>query len=219
MNTFTKRKIIIIIVLALMFLSTSGVALYYWYQNTYYVSTEDARVTGDIARISPQIAGKLLEFNLEEGQTVHKDQILGRQEMINLPESSLELSLIKAPISGTVIKKQGTVGEVVAPGQLLAMLVDPDKLYISANIEETKLGRIKPGQQVDIAVDEFEDRKFTGRVRSIGQATAATFSLLPASTGGNFTKVVQKVPVKIELADPGVKLLPGTNAVIKIHVK
>lgn len=214
-----KRKVLIIAVLIIMAATIVGVGSYYWYQNTYYVSTEDARITGDIARVSPQISGKLLEFNVEEGQVVEKGQILGRQEMINLPEASLETAIIKAPIKGIVLKKQGNIGEVVTPGQQLVMLVDPDDLYISANIEETRLERIKPGQDVDIVIDEYPDKKFTGRVKSIGQATAATFSLLPSSTGGNFTKVVQKIPVKILIDQTGVKLLPGTNAAVKIHVK
>ncbi len=215
----SKRKVLIFSVLVIMAIAIAGVGSYYWYQNTYYVSTEDAKVTGDIVRASPQIAGKLLEFNVEEGQPVQQGQLLGRQEMINLPDSNLEIAAIRAPITGTVLKKQGNIGEVVTPGQPLVMLVDPDKLYISANIEETKLERIKPGENVDIVIDEFPGKKFSGRVKSIGQATTATFSLLPTSTGGNFTKVVQKVPVKIQLDKTDVKLLPGTNAVVKIHVK
>ncbi|MHB9093809.1 MAG: HlyD family secretion protein, partial [Eubacteriales bacterium] len=78
-----KRKVIIFSVLIIMALAIAGVGSYYWYQNTYYVSTEDAKITGDIVRVTPQIAGKLLEFNTDEGQLVQKGQILGRQEMIN----------------------------------------------------------------------------------------------------------------------------------------
>lgn len=139
--------------------------------------------------------------------------------MINLPDSNLEMAIIRAPIAGIVLKKQGNIGEVVTPGQPLAMLVDPDKLYISANIEETKLERVKPGETVEIVIDEYPDKILSGHVESIGQATAATFSLLPTSTGGNFTKVVQKIPVKIQISRTDVKLHPGTNAVIKIHIK
>lgn len=214
-----KRKVLIISLLAAMVLAIAGVGFYYWYENTYYVSTEDARVTGDIVRAGPQISGKLLEFNLEEGQLVQKGQLLGRQEMINLPDSNLEMAIIRAPITGIVLKKQGNIGEVVTPGQPLAMLVNPDKLYISANIEETKLERVKPGETVEIVVDEYPHNILSGKVESIGQATAATFSLLPTSTGGNFTKVVQKIPVKIQISKTDVKLHPGTNAVIKIYVK
>ncbi|KNZ70420.1 secretion protein HlyD family protein [Thermincola ferriacetica] len=214
-----KRKVIIFSVLILMLAAMAGVGGYYWYENTYYVTTEDARVTGDLVRVSPQIAAKLKEFNVEEGQMVHKDQILGQQEATNLPDANLEMANIRAPITGIVLKKQGTVGEVVAPGQMLAMLVDPAKLYISANIDETKVARIKEGQKADIKIDEYGDRNFTGRVVSIGQATTATFSLLPSSTGGNFTKVVQKVPVKIQLEQHDVTLKPGTSAVVKIRVR
>lgn len=214
-----KRKIIIFSVLVIMIVAIAGVGGYYWYENTYFVSTEDARVIGDIVKISPQISGKLLEFNAEEGQAVKQGQILGRQEMNSLPDASLELTIIRAPISGVIIKKQANIGEIESPGLPLAMMVDPNKLYITANIEETKLEQIKPGQPVDIVIDQYHDKKFTGRVSSLGQATASTFSLLPTSSGGNFTKVVQKIPVKIELNKTDVKLLPGTNAVIKIHIK
>lgn len=215
-----KRKIIIFTVLVAMLLAAGGVGAYYWYQSVYYVATENAKVAADIVRVSPQIAGKLVEFHLEEGQTVKAGQILGRQEMINLPDSSMDLATLKAPISGTVIKTAGNVGEVVAPGQPLAMLVDPEKIYITANIDETKLEKVRPGAKVDVTLDLYRDKKFTGTVRSVGQAASTVFSLLPSSGGGNFTKVVQTVPVKIYLDNiRGLKLLPGINAVVKIHVK
>ena len=176
-------------------------------------------VTGDLAKVSPQISGKLLEFDVEEGDQVTKDQILGRQEVLNLADPNVDQSVIRAPIDGIILKKQGTVGEFETVGQTLAVLVDPQKLYINANIEEIQIGRIQPGQLVDITIDQFEGAKFTGKVQSIGQASKSTFSLLPASTSGTFTKVVQKIPVKIQLDQTNDKLLPGTNAVIRIHIR
>lgn len=215
-----KRKVIIFTVLIAMLLAAGGMGAYYWYQSVYYVTTEDAKVTADIVRVSPQISGKLIEFSAEEGQAVKAGQILGRQEMINLPDTSMELANLKAPIDGIILKAQGNVGEVVAPGQALAMMVDPNKIYITANIDETKLEKVQPGKKVDITIDLYGDKQFTGTVHTVGQATAAVFSLLPSSSGGNFTKVVQKIPVKIYLDNTaGVKLLPGINAVVKIHVK
>ncbi|HEX3032102.1 MAG TPA: HlyD family efflux transporter periplasmic adaptor subunit [Bacillota bacterium] len=216
----SKRKIIIGAVFMLMVSSIIGVIGYYLYENTYYVKTEDARLAADIVRVAPQISGKLIEFNAQEGQRVTKGQILGRQEMVNLPDSSMDLAVIKAPIAGLVIKEQGNVGEIVSPGQVLAMLVNPEEIYITANIEENKLSRVHQGQTVDITIDEYEGQTFEGKVASIGEATTNTFSLLPTSTGGTFTKVVQKIPVKITLEQVnGVKLLPGVNTVVKIHVK
>jgi len=213
-----KRKILIAIGIV-MFAALSGIVLYYWYNNTYFVTTEDARVTGDLIKVSPQINGKLLEFNAEEGDSVSQDQILGRQEMTNLPDINVDQSIIRAPISGIVIKKIGNVGEIEAAGQSIAMIIDPQKLYISANIEETKLGKLKQGQVVDVTIDQIEGKTYAGKVKFVGKASNSTFSLLPASTSGTFTKVVQRVPVKIELDKVDSELLPGTNAIVKIHVK
>ncbi|MDW8802864.1 HlyD family efflux transporter periplasmic adaptor subunit [Clostridium sp. A1-XYC3] len=214
-----KRKGLIIGILIAIVAALGGIGAYYWYQNTYYVSTEDARVGADLVSVTPQISGKLLELNVQEGETVTKNQILARQEMNNLPDSSVDQSLVRSPISGIVVKKQGTVGELWSSGQTMFTLVDPNNLYISANIEETKLGKVKAGQPVDITIDQFGSQKFTGKVKSIGEATNSALSLLSSSTSGTFTKVVQRVPVKIQLDKFNNKILPGTNAVVKIHIK
>lgn len=214
-----KRKILIFTILILMILAVASIATYYWYQNTNYISTEDAKVAGDMVKAAPQITAKLVELNVKEGQMVKKNDILARQDMMGVEDSKIETSVIRAPISGIVAKKQGTVGEIISAGQTVALLVDPSQLYINANIEETKLSKLKEGQKVDITIDQFEGQKFDGKVSTIGQATAASFSMLPSSSGSTFTKVVQKVPVKIEMNMKDLKLLPGTNAVVKIHIK
>lgn len=214
-----KRKIIIYLILAVMIVALASIGGYYWYKNAYFVSTEDAKVMGDLVSVGPQISGKLLELNFEEGDTVIKDQILGRQGMSNPQETNIDQSVFRAPINGIVIKKQGTVGEFFATGQTIAMLIDPNKLYITANIEETKLGNIKQGQKVDITIDQFSNKTFSGKVKYVGQASNSTFALLPSSTGATFTKVIQKIPVKIAFDKSDNTLLPGTNAVVNIHIK
>lgn len=214
-----KRKIIIIGILIAIVAALSSIAVYYWYENTYYVSTEDSRVSADLVNATPQIQGKLLEINAEEGDLVTKNEILARQEMNNLPDTSVEQSLVRAPINGIIVRRQGTVGENFSVGQTMFTLIDPSKLYIAANIEETKIGKIQVGQQVDITIDEYKSKKFTGKVKSIGEVSNSALSILPSSTSGTFTKVVQRVPIKIELHEFDDKILPGTNAVIKIHIK
>ncbi|SFC41194.1 HlyD family secretion protein [Clostridium uliginosum] len=213
-----KRKILIIGILITIAVALGGIVFYYWYENTYYVSTDDARVSADLVNVTPQISGKLLELNVEDGDVVTKNQILARQEMNNLPDSSIDQSLVRAPINGIVVKKQGTIGELWSTGQTLVTLIDPNKLYITANIEETKLGKIRANETVDITIDQYDSQKFTGKIKSIGEVTNSALSLLP-STSGTFTKVVQRIPIKIELDHFDNKMLPGTNAVIKIHVK
>ncbi|MBC2581961.1 HlyD family secretion protein [Clostridium sp. DJ247] len=214
-----KRKGLIIGILIVIVVALGGIGFYYWYENTYYVSTDDARVSADLVSVTPQIQGKLLELNVEDGDVVKKNQILARQEMTNLSDSSINQSLIRSPIDGIVVKKQGTIGEVWSSSQTLATLIDPNKLYITADIEETKLGKVRVGQIVDITIDQYESQKFTGKVKSVGEAANSALSLLPSSTSGTFTKVVQRIPVKIQLDKFNNKILPGTNAVVKIHVK
>ena len=214
-----KRKKVIFLIVTVMVVVFASIGFYYWYKNSYFVSTEDAKVMGDIVSVSPQVSGKLLEINIEEGDTVVKDQILGRQGMSNSQETNIDQSVLRAPINGIVLKKQGTVGEVISPGQTIAMLIDPNKLYITANIEETKLANIKQGQKVDITIDQFSQKTFSGRVKYVGQASNSTFALLPSSTSGTFTKVIQKIPIKIEFDKSDNTLLPGTNAIVNIHIK
>lgn len=214
-----KRKMLIVGILIAIVVALSSIGFYYWYENTYYVSTEDAKVNADFVSVIPQISGKLLELNVDEGDKVTKNQILARQEMNNLPDTSVEQSLVRAPIDGIVVKKQGDVGEIFSASQTLFTLVDPNNIYITANIEETKLEKVKVGQLVDITIDQYGSKKFSGKVKSIGEISNSAISLLPSSTSGTFTKVIQRVPIKIELDDFDEKILPGTNAVIKIHVK
>lgn len=214
-----KRKLILSIVVCLIVVALGSIAAYYWYNNTYYVSTDDAQVTGDLVKVTPQISGKLLEFTVEEGQQVVEDQIIGRQEMSGLPDSSVDMAVVRAPIKGIVVKKEGVIGELETAGQTLAVIVDPEKLYINANIEETKVNKVEIGQMVDVTIDQYSGAKFKGKVRSIGSAANSAFSLLPSSTSGTFTKTVQRIPVKIELEETKYRLLPGTNAVVRIHIK
>ena len=217
-----KKKAILYVVLAAMIFSLTGVTLYYWYKNSHYVDTEDARVDGTIVKISPQISGRISEMNVAEGDYVKEGAIIARQVDYQLTSGlNLDLAVIKSPLSGTVIKKIGNVGEIGAPGSPVAMVADLKSLYITANIEETKLYKIKAGQNVDFTIDSIPGVKFSGQVISIGEATVSTFSLLPSqSTSGNFTKVIQRIPVKIGIKSyQGQHLLPGMNAIVRIYIK
>jgi len=214
-----KRKIIIFCIAIAMLITLSGVGFYYWYENEYFVSTEDAQVAGDFIDITPKISGSLLEFSVEEGETLVKDQIVGHIDEEGIADENVNSSLLRAPINGIIIKKEAEEGQYVQAGSTLAVMVDQEKLYITANIEETKVERLKEGQNVDIKIDQFDGKVFQGKVEYIGKASNSAFSLLPSSSGGTFTNVVQKVPVKIELEENDANILPGTNADIKIHIK
>lgn len=217
-----NKKKNIYIVLALMVAALLGVTLYYWYNNANYVKTEDARVDGSVIKVSPQIAGKIKNINVNEGDRVINGQAIARLDDATLqPGANPDLAVVRAPEDGVIIKKLGNPGEMAAAGQQLAMMVDPYSLYITANIEETKLGKVSPGQVVDFTLDAFPGAKFTGRVERIAEASLSTFSLIPTTnTAGNFTKVVQRIPVKITVDDfKGYQFPHGSNAIVKIHIR
>lgn len=205
-----------------MIITLAGVTWYYWYNNIHYVSTEDAKVDGDIYKASPQISGEILDVKVAEGDTVQAGQIIARLDDTALPAGgNNDLTMVRSPVSGLVIKKLAHAGEIGAAGQPVVMVVRPDALYVTANIEETDLHKVKAGQQVDIKLDSTPGHVITGRVDFIGEATLSTFSLLSqANSGGNFTKVVQRIPVRIKLDEMDKsQLIYGTNAEVKIHVR
>jgi len=216
-----KRKLVLYIILLLLVGGGGGIGYYYWYQGANYVTTQDARVSGDIYRVMPKLTGKLTSLDVKEGDTVIADQAVGQQDTANLAANMLENSVLRAPITGTVIKTQAKVGEVVSTGQTVALVIDESQLYISANLEETEIGRVKLGQKVEIKVDAYPGKTLIGHLSEIGQATNSMFSLMPAvNTSGNFTKVTQRIPVKIAVDDTaGIQLSAGLNAEIKVHVK
>jgi membrane fusion protein (multidrug efflux system) len=138
-------------------------------------------------------------------------------------ERDLSFTTIAAPFDGVVGNKAAQPGQYVQPGARLLALVPLDTVFVEANFKETQLARIKPGQKVEIEVDALAGRAIEGEVASIAPASGAQFSLLPPDNAtGNFTKIVQRVPVRIaisrELAREGV-LRPGLSVVAKVMTK
>lgn len=211
----SRRKFLLSSVVVVLILALAYIGIHYWYENSYYISTDDAKITGDFIKVTPLATGKLLKFKVKEGDLISKDQILG------YIDANSAAANIRAPISGTIVKVVSHVGDYVSRSQLttLALIVDTNKIYIKANIEETKINKIHPGQSVDVTVDEYVNKKFIGKVESIGQASESVFAITQSSTSGTYTKVARIIPVKIELNKNDVSLLTGTNATVKIHIK
>lgn len=138
-------------------------------------------------------------------------------------ERDLSFATIRAPIDGVVGNRAVQTGDYVQIGQRLASVVPLDEVYIDANLKETQLTRLRAGQKVDVTVDALPDRTIVGTVSSLAPASGSVFSLLPADNAtGNFTKIVQRVPVRIRVpADvAGERLLrPGMSVVVHINTK
>ena len=130
---------------------------------------------------------------------------------------------IVAPFDGVVSERQVQPGDYVNIGSNLITVVPLPKVYVIANYKETQLTRVKPGQRVEITVDSFPNEKLHGRVERIAPASGSQFALLPPDNAtGNFTKVVQRIPVRIQLDDNQPllqRLLPGMSVVTSIHTE
>jgi membrane fusion protein (multidrug efflux system) len=142
----------------------------------------------------------------------------------NLDQAQLNLQYTKvvAPVNGIVSDRTVEVGQNVVPGQELMKVINLDDIWATANFKETQLREMKPGQRVVIDVDA-NGRKYYGRVDSIAGASGARFSLLPPENAtGNYVKVVQRIPVKIDL-DPGSnkdhQLRPGMSVTPKVQIR
>jgi membrane fusion protein (multidrug efflux system) len=138
-------------------------------------------------------------------------------------ERDLSFTQVLAPFDGVVGNKAAEVGNFVQPGTRLMALVPVNASYVDANFKETQLTDIKPGQKVDVAIDALGGKVVEGTVSSIAPASGSQFSLLPPDNAtGNFTKVVQRVPVRVTFSDEVLRntpLRPGLSVVATIHTR
>ena len=150
-------------------------------------------------------------------------QVQQAQASVDQAKLNLERTTVRAPTAGIVSRKSVEVGQVVQAGQPLMAIASLADVWVTANFKETQLRSMKAGQRVEVSVDAFGGRAYTGHVDSIAAATGATFSLLPPdNASGNYVKVVQRVPVKILLdpnQDAASVLRPGMSATTTVYMK
>ena len=149
-------------------------------------------------------------------------QVAQRKALLDQAKLNLSYCTIVAPVTGIVGKKTVELGENVSPGQQLMAVVPLDDVWITANFKETQLGRMSPGQRVRFTVDAFS-KEYRGKIQAIGGASGSRFSLLPPENAtGNYVKVVQRIPVRINL-DPGQnddrRLRPGMSVDPKVYLE
>jgi membrane fusion protein, multidrug efflux system len=127
---------------------------------------------------------------------------------------------ITAPSDGRVVMTFARRGEHVSPGQRILMFHDPQNIWVEANVRETEVRKLAPGMRAEVRVDAYPGRVFEGEVFRIGQTATSQFALLPdPNPSGNFTKITQRLPVRIHLADRDASLRPGMMVVVSIAVR
>ena len=149
-----------------------------------------------------------------------------QQAQAALDQAKLNLSYTKivAPEAGIITRKSVEVGQNVSVGQNMATLVSLDDIWVTANFKETQLNHMKAGQPVVISVDAYGGRKYDGKVTQIGGATGSVLSLFPPENAtGNYVKVVQRVPVRVDFTNPNQiadhRLRPGMSVEPKVRIK
>ncbi|HVO77037.1 MAG TPA: HlyD family secretion protein [Candidatus Bathyarchaeia archaeon] len=194
------------------------------------------RASDDFDRASYQYRNKVVtkeQFDhaakaLEAARAQYKvasSQVDASKAQLAVIETQLGNTTVTASVAGVVAKKWVVPGDIVQPGQPIFTLYDLGDLWITANFEETKLGALRPGDRVRIKVDALGGREFNGTVVLIGAAAASRFSLIPPNNAsGNFTKVTQRIPVKISIENgkphsSGARalLLPGMSVEVKVR--
>jgi membrane fusion protein (multidrug efflux system) len=135
----------------------------------------------------------------------------------------LDNTVIRAPVDGVVGNRSARVGQYVRAGQQLMVVVPVERSYVVANFKETQIARMQPGQPVEIGIDAYPDVALRGRILSLSPASGSRFSILPPENAtGNFTKIVQRIPIKIAVERPlptGVRLVPGMSVEARIDIR
>ena len=148
------------------------------------------------------------------------------QAQVDLVNATLANARMASPFDAVVAKKWMSAGDLLGAGQAVLTLYDRTHAWVTANFDETKVAQLKVGQGVKIRVDAYPDTVFAGKISQIGVSTGNQFSLIPVNNAaGNFTKVTQRIPVKIDFDDPtdlgtgSKRLLPGMSAAIDVNTE
>ncbi|HEX8392043.1 MAG TPA: HlyD family secretion protein, partial [Longimicrobium sp.] len=152
-----------------------------------------------------------------------RSRIAAARAAVEQARLQLSYTQVIAPTGGVVAKRSVEPGQLVQPGQPLMSVVPLNDVWVTANLKETQTRDLKPGEPVEFEVDAYPGVEFHGRLESVSPATGARFSLLPPDNAtGNFTKVVQRIPVRIRMdgrPDPAHPLRPGMSASVRIRAR
>jgi membrane fusion protein (multidrug efflux system) len=193
-------------------------------QNAQQAQSRNAGAQAAIARDTANLASAVKQVDLLKAEIVQANATLARTEAVqSQAQLNLEYTSIIAPIDGIVGNRTLRPGQFVQAGTQLMSLVPATGAYVVANYKETQLTDVRQGQAVDIAVDMFPGQIVHGHVDSIAPASGQEFALLPPDNAtGNFTKVVQRIPVKLALdrgTNPSIELRPGMSVIPTIETR
>lgn len=156
------------------------------------------------------LAGRITALRFEEQQVAARVE---RQRM------NVEDRALKSPVTGVIDMTFADAGEYALPGQRLLMVHDTEKIWIDANIKETEIRHLRLGMIAEVTIDAYPDEVFYGEIIRVGNAATSQFALLPnPNPSGNFTKITQRLPIRIAIEQDNMRLRPGMMAEVKIGI-
>lgn len=210
-----NRKIttrMLVVAAIVIVLAGLGIAGYFIYEGSFYYQTDNARIDTTVYQLTARASGQLEKMYVFENEGVKAGEVLARVE---------NGFLIKSPIDGAVIDVKMEEGDYVTPTDVVLVVAKTSDIYITANVEETNILKIRPGQSVTVSLDAY-GQSFDGYVDEVDQVTSARLAGSPTSftSSGTYTKVTQLIPIRIRLVED-IDLAPiiGTNATVRIRIK
>jgi membrane fusion protein (multidrug efflux system) len=174
-----------------------------WYPKAKLEQAEAARRTANaqLSQATASITAQRSQLSSAEAAALSADaKVEAARAKVVGAQLELDRTKIHAPMNGVVTKKDVVEGQILSPGRVALSIVSSDDVWVVANFKETQITEMREGQCVNVHVDALPNLHVTGRVQSLSPSTGGTFSLVPQDTAtGNFTKIVQRVPVKIVL--------------------
>ena len=174
-----------------------------WYPKAKLEQAEAARRTANaqLSQANASITAQRSQLSSAQAAALSADaQVEAARAKVVGAQLELDRTRIHAPMNGVVTKKDVVEGQILSPGRVALSIVSSDDVWVVANFKETQITEMRAGQCVSVHVDALPNLHVTGRVQSLSPSTGGTFSLVPQDTAtGNFTKIVQRVPVKIVL--------------------
>jgi membrane fusion protein, multidrug efflux system len=188
--------------------------------------TNNSRLAADLARLqldrsnAELAASKTQQVLLDTRSTALQADLRQVGAVAKVGKLDLSYATVSSPVRGIVGSKSIEVGQFIRPGMQLFSIVPEGKNYVIANFKETQISSLRIGQKASIAIDAFPDLRLVAVIESIGPSTGSEFSVLPPENAiGNFTKIVQRIPIKLTLSDDGKRsqqLRPGMSVTVSI---
>ena len=210
-NRKISRSLLIVAAIVILLVGL-GIAGYFVYEGNFYYQTDNAKVDTIIYQLTANASGKLVKVYVSQGEEVKAGDTLARV---------VSGSYIISPIDGTVIDVKMQEGDYAIASDVVVVVAKTSDIYITANVEETNILKIRTGQSVIVSLDAY-GKSFDGYVEDVNTVTSAklTGAVTSFTTSGTYTKVTQLIPVKIKLLD-NIDLagIIGTNATVRIRIR